>query len=217
MLSKTELNKLNAIFGDKLGLIPPGYAESGQPRFQYKRMEDLTMLVLMGMDKQESESGLINFMPRYERKEQMSGFSGWCIARWLEPGWTSPDLDGAFGEPDGDKKILSPAEYLERFNALGDLGFEKDGWWMCFQPLREGYTPQEEWTRWAAEFIHQQANLGLRETYYMITDRRKRVEEAHCQEILDSLRDCWHKVPHLSGKRGGSYLAFTEPSQKSIA
>jgi len=67
-MTPERLTQLNRILGDRMGLIPEGHVESGQPRFKWVRSEDLTF---MG--------------PSGERIRQCKRENTWVLAKWCEP------------------------------------------------------------------------------------------------------------------------------------
>jgi len=210
-MTTIELTRLNRIFGDKLGLIPTGFPQSGEPAFQYKRVGELTYPAPYDTEIRESPGGLSYAQLVYRMEPQLPGDDphGWVIAKWLEPGYSPPDVTGAFGEM-GEPIILSPSDWERRFGK--DMGYPSGGWWLAIQPLRPGYEPDEKWTRWAADNLHIQRSLSLRDTFRMIMARNEKKEASRDREISAMTRDCF--VNHVPGARGGSYIAFSETPEK---
>lgn len=211
-MTNYQLNRLNEILADKLGRVPAGYPESGQSRYQFKRLKDLVFPARAGAAASEQPSGLVLVLPNYEMQQQYPGEPDcWAIARWVPPGWDPGSPDGAFGEM-GEPKLLTPEQWDAKF---GDsMAFPQHGWWFVVVPLKPRYSPDEKWTRWAADHLDWQGSLGLRQTFNLIMQRRAKRDEAHRVDVVDSLRECW--VNHVPGARGGSYLAFNEGKDSSV-
>jgi hypothetical protein len=206
-----ELTRLNRIFGDKLGLIPTGFPQSGEPVFQYKRAGELTYPAPYDTEIRTSEGGLSYAQLVYRQELQLPEYQPnvWCIAKWLEPGYSPPDMTGAFGEP-GEPVILSPSEWERRFGR--DMAYPSGGWWLAIQPLRPGYQPDEKWTHWAADNLHIQRSLSLRDTFRMMMSRNEKKQAHRDSEIRAMTRDCF--TNHVPGARGGSYIAFNEAPER---
>jgi hypothetical protein len=205
-MTLNHLSRLNRILGDKMGLIPAGYKESGGSAFRFMRSKDLVFPFRKGVETKQTESGLHVVVPVFEMGPQLPGEQDcWCIARWLPPGWNPGDPD-CFGELEEQPRKMTPEEWAERYPGLG---WPQDGWWMAVVPLKPDYEPTEAWAQWAIDHLDWQRRLSLRETYNLIMERLDKNEKAYDSEVQTILRNVW--VNHVPGARGGDYLAFTEP------
>ena len=202
------ISELNELFADKLGRIPAGYPQSGEPQFQYKRISDITYIVRDGTEVRQTESGLATVVPKYKRVPQLPDEPDrWCVARWLPPGWAPGEQSN--GEIT-DAMQFTPEQWHEKWGKT--LGWPDGGMWIVLTPLKENFEPNERWTRWAIDHLDWQASQSPRETFYAIMDWLDAREKARGNDIVDCLRDCWSN--HITGARGGSYLAFNEPPER---
>lgn len=224
-MNTSEISRLNRIFGDKLGLIPTGFPLAGEPVFQYKRAGELTYPAPYDTEikmlpcrycrnrkiPRKCLKGISYAQLVYRMEAQLPDYDPhtWAIAKWLEPGYSPPDMTGAFGEL-GEPVILSPADWEKRFGK--DMGYPAGGWWLAIQPLRQGYTPDENWTQWAADNLHIQRSLSLRDTFRMMMSRNEKKEAHRDAEIQAMTRQCF--TNHVPGARGGSYLAFSDTPER---
>lgn len=213
-MTQSEIKRLNQIFGDKLGLIPAGYPQSGEPIFQYKFSRELVFPFKTGVKQSISEGGLIaavTLTPVYELQPQLPNENCFVIAQWTPPGHVPPeDTNGAFGEL-GEAMTLTPDQWKERYP---DIEYPWGGWWYAMQPLRPGYVPDENWTRWAADHLDWQGSMTLRDTFRMIMSSIDRREQAYNSMVRAATRQCF--VNHIPGARGGSYLAFNEKPERTV-
>ena len=186
MISPLQLARLNRILGDALGLIPAGYAESGQSRYQWKRSEALMFLYRTGTRRVEKESpeGLAVILdePQFVYDKQTEA-EGWVIAQW-----NAPPL---------------PLEWEMQYGAK--TGYPKDGYWFTVLAIRPDAEPSEEFCHLCADQMRWQADLGFEKIVEMMRVRREK-RDAHQDSEIRALYDSvLPTVPHVPGKRGGSY------------
>lgn len=200
-MTRELLDRINRIMADALGCIPTG-PFGGQPRYMFRQIREL----LIPAKVETSPGGIVLLNSEYHWVPQVDGRSRqWCVSKWMP--------------------APSRSEWEHRYG--GTLGWPWGGYWYCFQPMKEGYEPTEDWAHWIANNIKAQEAEGIESdiSNLTITDRAKlkraheRVEaeaaerqEAYRKDVVEALRECW--TDHVHGKRGGSYLAFSEPSEK---
>ncbi len=177
-----RVRKLNRFFVP-LGTIPYG-EYSGQSIFQYKRANELRMPYKKrgdaGSGWTASKGGILMPYTDYEL-----GFQGapkddyWTIAKWLEAGCDEQDWTRQFP----------------------NLGYPKHGYFTCFQPLKDGKTPDENFTAFIVDHIKYQMEMKPQEHYDQIQQHYERRERDNDRKIEDMLHDALHM--NVPGKRGG--------------
>lgn len=179
-----RVKKLSRLF-EPLGKIPLAFGElGGLPLFQYKRANELRILYRKkgddGTEWVKTDGGLFMPFKDYELGYQAPNprDNYWMITKWLEPG--------------------DEAAWNEKYKIVG---FPRLGYFTCYTPLREGYIPDEEWTKFMVDHIKFQMELRPDEHWDQIVHHYERRERENEKTIADMVDDCLHM--NVPGKRGG--------------
>lgn len=181
-MTSGELFRLNEILA-ALGRIP--YGEwVGQPVYQFKRGREL-MNIHKTSETGLSASGLSFIEAKYKWSHQTSPDDNrWSIAKWIPP-----DFLG-----------MTEAAWKDKYPGLA---WPKHGYWLMFQPLKEGYTPTEEWAQWAVNHIDWQTNMDDHDRWNRMIEHYEKPDremERICEELTHG-----ETLYHVPGTRGGSY------------
>lgn len=183
MNTDRRVKSLNRYF-TPLGTIPSG-EWVGQPVFQYKRANELRMPYRKQGDAAtkwgRSEGGILLPNAQYEMGYQIGARAQfWVIARWFA------------AKEDA-------ATWHEKFGHV--IEFPRNGYWFCFQPLVEGYTPNEEWTKFIVSHVLDQIETPLGEHVDQVEKHYGAKEAATTKAMEDMIEDAL--VDHVPGARGG--------------
>lgn len=185
-MTTEQLQRLNRILGDKMGTIPEGHRESGQPRFRWMRSEELMFLVRTGTKRVTYEAQLLSAvedLPICEWRRQCKRDNVWVLAKWIDP-------------PDSNE--------WERLYGSA-LGYPREGYWFMITPLRPGIEPDEEFCHLCADQLDWQKSLDFTTTLNLIMaqeERQARSQKAVTDALIENVF-----TQHVPGARGGSYSA----------
>lgn len=181
-MDQKQLQRFNALFGDRLGYSPVEYGK--QPLYRWAWAPDLKYPVCTKTEDVTTPAGIIllDQPSRFEWEPQVPDENRWVIAHWRKP--------------------PSPDEWV-RVHGKNTMYPKRGLYYITSEWLREGAVPTEYATYFFIKKIEN--HLGKTDAEFLTelseaAAKRKRDGEQRKKDILDDVLPTYGSIP---GKRGG--------------